>query len=162
MPIEDKELLRSAWPSGYLPMKGTSTIGGWMLLEILEDGHPVFVHPYKNSAAQWQAMEAGDLLPVIDHLDTVNWAAAVHDLAKLMSTEEEKDEIHSATLVYAPVNSIWARSPFVLTWSHPISSGREMAQVETEDDEDDRDNIEHVLVKAIARHRELEKKGGVT
>jgi hypothetical protein len=79
--VENRVLLRRAYPEGYLAMRGVRTVGGWTLIEIMDDGHPVFTHPQKNSAGQWTAMEAGDLLPLVHPDETATWACLLRDLA---------------------------------------------------------------------------------
>ncbi len=75
----DLDLLRKAWPEGFLAMQGVSTVGGWIFVNIcwanLGDGQSF------TSRHDQAAVSAGDLLPNVDPADTATWACLLRDLA---------------------------------------------------------------------------------
>jgi hypothetical protein len=84
--ITDRELLRRAWPDGYLAMRGVLTVGGWTCCGVAppDDGDG------EERVAWWHAhggkrpalrMAEGDLLPAVDPADTATWACLLRDLA---------------------------------------------------------------------------------
>jgi hypothetical protein len=95
--ITDRDLLRAAWPDGYLPMRGVRTVEGWTCVRG-GDGS-LWLAPEEHEARRlgpWpiygfvggkpchdlgDAHAAGDLLPAVDPADPATWACLLHDLA---------------------------------------------------------------------------------
>lgn len=100
----DRKLLWKAWPSGFLAMRGASTVGGWICVRTpfgcrytnpqswrFFAPSPVFqAGQHKASSTRRlegdAAMEAvrcqGDLLPNVDPSDVATWACLLADLAE--------------------------------------------------------------------------------
>jgi hypothetical protein len=93
--ITDRELLRAAWPDGYLPMRGVLTVGGWTCVEVV-NGEARFALPHQGLAERVLAyanapdstdslsralIERGDLLPAVALADAATWACLLADLA---------------------------------------------------------------------------------
>ncbi len=91
MPV-NPDLLRRAWPDGFLAMCGVSTTRGW-----LYDG---FRWRKKSTSAQGAYLRqtapepgeirSGDLLPNVDPADTATWASLLRDLAEAAGRGSEK------------------------------------------------------------------------
>lgn len=89
-----RELLRKAWPEGYLAARGVTTIGGWHIYKtwdrvmVGEVGcgwtQPDEIDDLcecKSKGAFDRAFDAGDLLPSVDPEDAATWACLLKDLA---------------------------------------------------------------------------------
>jgi len=105
---EGRALLWQAYPDGYLAMRGVTTLGGWICLDVMPhppaDSNPGYWHKrwYANNksahiAVGWggitftfddmneqridEAQACGDLLPHPDPTDPATWACLLADLA---------------------------------------------------------------------------------
>lgn len=79
----DRELLRKAWPEGFLATKGVGTVGGWLF-----DGHRWLKISANTEGAYLRhtqpmpgEVRSGDLLPRVDPSDIATWACLKADLA---------------------------------------------------------------------------------
>ena len=88
--IADRELLRRAWPDGFLAMRGVGTVGGYDCIPDRDGG----LHWFPRSgvphmpAGNWYSEDGthprikdGDLLPNVDPTDIPTWAGVLADLA---------------------------------------------------------------------------------
>lgn len=106
-----KKFLRLAYPEGYLPMKGVSTVDGWHIsntwTRVLVGDTPGcrWIPPSKGDGMLLLAMERGGLLPVLDpEEDPATWACALRDLAN--SGEKELMFSH-----LEPGGLMWFKGP---------------------------------------------------
>lgn len=93
----DRELLWKAWPRGFVPMKGISTIGGFICTDVDADGFSSWVSTLDHTGVGWRAdanlqewsLRQDDgtyvpdwrFLPVVDPMETSTWACLLHELA---------------------------------------------------------------------------------
>jgi hypothetical protein len=88
---ENLELLRQAYPDGYLAARGVLTLGRWQVMEVVRTDNVVsdvaFFGPNgEDQGLAWPgpalraALEKGDLLPRLDPADRATWACALQDL----------------------------------------------------------------------------------
>jgi len=96
------DLLWRAWPDGYLPMRGVSTVGGWVCMGA-KPAHALATFRTRNGPLEVLApstrtalsgdtdsvslgiIRAGALLPLVDPADIATWACLVHDLGVAMN-----------------------------------------------------------------------------
>lgn len=91
----DKDLLWQAFPSGYLAVRGVSTVGGWQCAGFARDGitdrwlqPKTFFVLTADHKPLLEAHSAGDLLPNVDPSDTATWACLLSKLAQFVDFSE--------------------------------------------------------------------------
>jgi hypothetical protein len=128
----DIDLLKKAWPDGYLAMRGVQTIGGWVCqqnslhraeadsMELTETEPHLFFT--KNDMTgrypqvDWAIIEQGgsycslvrtpfeqDLLPNVDPSDAATWACILQDLASAIPVTIE----NGAYWEHWPSDDLW-------------------------------------------------------
>lgn len=116
-----RDLLRRAWPKGYLAARGARTVGGWTCMGLVENEHKFWMRAdfwvapdmislygrcrddgeilgYGNASplnvSPWTtARKAGDLLPSVDPADRATWACLLADLAAAAGVPERPLQI---------------------------------------------------------------------
>jgi len=98
--IEDRELLRRAWPDGHLPMRGIHTLENWTCIRIYgvanrisiwsrdddDETKQEFIDIVRGATVldRVEEVRSGGLLPVVDPTDVASWACVKADLAAAM------------------------------------------------------------------------------
>jgi len=114
----EKDLLRRAWPDGFLPMRGVGTLGGWIFSSYccifseygfhqrqISPRTSVVVHaPGANNHIVQEWIDEGDLLPVVDPVaDPATWACLLHDLAlAIFKVSGVKPDLAPGGLLWRP------------------------------------------------------------
>ena len=102
----DRKLLWKAWPEGFLPMRGASTVGGWVCIRTPADCRyanprewhffapfPVFragqheassTRRLEGDEAMEGVRQQGDPLPNVDPTDVATWACLLQDLEQAL------------------------------------------------------------------------------
>lgn len=81
------DLLRRAWPDGFLPVCGVRTRSGYQFISPSRVVHTNNAHEGGHLAHLDVLARRGDLLPSVDPADTATWACLLLDLATAAKVE---------------------------------------------------------------------------
>lgn len=106
----DLDLLKRAWPKGYLPIRGLLTRKGWQCVNAddsirfkyaygtLVVGWKANDPPYETYSMSdwgrhenWKAIQRGEFLPNVDPNDVATWACLLQDLAQALPAPPESN-----------------------------------------------------------------------
>jgi hypothetical protein len=127
--VKDLDLLRKAWPDGHLPIRGLSTVGGYLCFgEVERTTH------YRDSFGQWvdvspsidgklvgigktscdDPLQAGHLFPNVNLADVATWACLLQDLALACGAENPRNIEWKKMNMGSKGEMVWC-----LLWDHP-------------------------------------------